>query len=936
MKKRISIFLVIFLVLTMGISSMAFSDIVIDVGAPAEIWVDDGYTDGNCDGHSWGVDAFASIPEAVAAAGDGSTVYVGPGNYAVTSTIVLDESITIAGPQSLVDPRPGSGSSRVPGSANEAVVDGGGHVGIIFEIDADNVEINGLEVKNGTGDLIYAPVGSCQQNPIIKYCLIHQATGDEGIQLKNSNGAVLEYNYVYDTAGDGLNISDNSTNGIIRYNELTNIRSENGGIYVYGSENTTIENNLVYNVSNNDGIKIGSKNGADSAKGGGSILNNVIHDTAQDGISIYTSNTLVEGNEVYNSHSENGAVYVGYSVTGISIKNNSIHDNTLSTGKYANVAGILLRSVVNAANVTVEGNKIYNNNPYGVTNLGTGTLNAVKNWWGDASGPSGAGSGSGDAVSSNVSFDPWYKNDGKTLLNRPVHNADTDKYYFKIQDAINDVATLNGQTIEVAPGRFEERFTINKSLNLLGAQAGVEPVEGGRTGGESLIVDTTGMSGSLVVITADNVVFDGFELEGGYGSVSCNIARATHENVQIEYNYIHSNKAWTGVCLMETGASGGTTTFNDYTIAHNYVKVDTTNPAALKTYPVAAIDFTGGGSSMAVYNRLRVTDNTVINPEMYGIFCGANPNNFEINEAVIENNTLSNCAKGINVYNLIDVEFNHNIFDNCGAFGAEINVRQGNVTGNIFRNSFPSGSDGSASYGLLLWGNKYGPVGSHDAVISGNEFYYNNSSNAAQPEYGIGILTGCDPETITINDNKFIDGGALADVLAVNNLVADKVADASKNWWGSSDGPVLSQISDLVNVFPYYTDAAMSKLIINPLKLSWVTNPADLSPYTTDQTVIASIKTDPVPYQKNIRFIVEISKESGGNYAAAVKGDFTVQSITGQDANTFYDTFAVRDGKLMGYWDHATLNQSTATEIVFKFSNKSKYKINIYAVEGVG
>ena len=35
------------------------------------------------------------------------------------------------------------------------------------------------------------------------------------------------------------------------------------------------------------------------------------------------------------------------------------------------------------------------------------TANATDNWWGDASGSSGAGTGTGAAVSTNVTFDPW-------------------------------------------------------------------------------------------------------------------------------------------------------------------------------------------------------------------------------------------------------------------------------------------------------------------------------------------------------------------------------------------------------------------------------------------------------------------------------------------------------------------------------------------------
>jgi len=43
----------------------------------------------------------------------------------------------------------------------------------------------------------------------------------------------------------------------------------------------------------------------------------------------------------------------------------------------------------------------------GIYNGGIGTLIGVKNWWGDASGPSGEGSGTGSSVDENVDFSPW-------------------------------------------------------------------------------------------------------------------------------------------------------------------------------------------------------------------------------------------------------------------------------------------------------------------------------------------------------------------------------------------------------------------------------------------------------------------------------------------------------------------------------------------------
>ncbi len=65
-------------------------------------------------------------------------------------------------------------------------------------------------------------------------------------------------------------------------------------------------------------------------------------------------------------------------------------------------SGILTNVVVNDVNIV--GNI---NTGAGLTNTATGTVIATGNWWGDASGPSGVGPGTGDAVTTGVTFDPW-------------------------------------------------------------------------------------------------------------------------------------------------------------------------------------------------------------------------------------------------------------------------------------------------------------------------------------------------------------------------------------------------------------------------------------------------------------------------------------------------------------------------------------------------
>lgn len=54
-----------------------------------------------------------------------------------------------------------------------------------------------------------------------------------------------------------------------------------------------------------------------------------------------------------------------------------------------------------------NGNSIISNATWGVQNLSGNEVDATWNWWGSASGPSGEGPGTGDAVSIDVLYDPW-------------------------------------------------------------------------------------------------------------------------------------------------------------------------------------------------------------------------------------------------------------------------------------------------------------------------------------------------------------------------------------------------------------------------------------------------------------------------------------------------------------------------------------------------
>ena len=72
----------------------------------------------------------------------------------------------------------------------------------------------------------------------------------------------------------------------------------------------------------------------------------------------------------------------------------------------------MTRSALNNSQPVIHGNELYGNTTedlyaYNYFDAASITLDATGNWWGAASGPSGNGTGTGDAVSLDVAFAPF-------------------------------------------------------------------------------------------------------------------------------------------------------------------------------------------------------------------------------------------------------------------------------------------------------------------------------------------------------------------------------------------------------------------------------------------------------------------------------------------------------------------------------------------------
>ncbi|MBN2099222.1 MAG: right-handed parallel beta-helix repeat-containing protein, partial [Dehalococcoidia bacterium] len=480
-----------------------------------------------------GPEGYSTIQAAIDAAADDDTIVVAAGTYSGTANgevfpITVDKRVTLLGAQANVDPRPSQGGR----TGGESIIDGEETSDTVLQILASGVEVNGFTITGGTYDIVRESGFDSEnmlQGLLFRYNIIYDsvAPGDEGIQIAYSDSVVIEYNYAHDIFQDAFNICY-SSNGVIRYNEAHDSQSENAAIYCYGTIDTDIIGNLVYNVDHGDdqhgnGIQLGD---AGDGGSGGVIRDNVIHDVAQDGICVDDmTGVTIENNTVYGADSWDGAVYLR-TVHNSTFTNNRIYNNdaigvliqdsstiTLSGNsicsnadtndtKYPGTAGIWITADSDASTIAIHSNNIHANTEYGATNLDTlHTLSATGNWWGESSGPyhpSANPTGSGNPVSDNVDFSSWET--GPFAMTWYVSPGES------IQEVVD--AAHVGDTVVVAAGTYVGKVTVNKTLTLNGANMGISAgATPGTRGPESVIQGG-------VQIQADDVVFDGFTIDG--------------------------------------------------------------------------------------------------------------------------------------------------------------------------------------------------------------------------------------------------------------------------------------------------------------------------------------------------------------------------------------------------------------------------------------
>jgi fibronectin-binding autotransporter adhesin len=207
-------------------------------------------------------------------------------------------------------------------------------------------------------------------------------------------------------------------------------------------------------------------------------------------------------------------------------------------------------------------------------------------------------------------------------------------------------AAADGDTIQVAAGNYAEQVTVNKSLTILGAQAGQDArVRSVPLSAESV---TTGVAGSTVfVISASGVTIDGFVVQGHANAnpIGASIyMQPGFSGTQLKNNIVQDNLV--GVFAANNNAA------SPAVIQQNLFR-NNTRPGASSGHSIYADNFTAGGAlvGLQVDNNSFTNSSVVVDSWAMGLSnAGVSP----FSDITFSNNSVTNHGRGAYFFNTKD------------------------------------------------------------------------------------------------------------------------------------------------------------------------------------------------------------------------------------------------------------------------------------------
>lgn len=713
---------------------------------------------------------FADIQPAIAAAAANDVIELS--EWTFSEGITIDKPLTIQGVDSTNSVLDGAsignanGITLANGVQNIIIkklkiknFKGSGTVGSgIFGIQNSNLMIDAVVLDNNQGrGGIYLGGGGGIQNVTIKNSISknHGASGSRGIVIWDGykQNITITGNRVYGNNCCGIELQDGTASGVNISGNFVIANVDNGlGLTGLkgGSGANVIENNFVQN-NGRFGIEIKNPNGNGLTTGDGSIFvrDNTVLFTASTsmnnrdhaGIAVFRRGFLVNNTENY-ANIPTGVV---------------IGDNTVSGYKQLNPTSTESKGygiVIEGTNHKVISNSVENND-VGIQEQGGGhnapnyvDSNSGDGDQADGQSPNYFGRGNtpvacSNTISGNIFTSNTVDNNTVTGANSfaMVVNTTTGETFCSIQAAINDPQTLNGHTLEVSSGTFNEQVLVNKSVIIKGV------------GTSKPIINFTGTpalaSSKLTAfeITVPNVTIDNLEFKVDISKIGSAIVASVAQpgsvsNLKIQNNAINPYRS-----SPTTIAFGSRNAVN---INYGAFRVDVSNPTGILAQN-NTISYSNG------------VDNIAGNADDAGFRAG-----FAMDEGTgdFTGNTIQTISQDIEI-RFTNTTNNINITNN-NINGGGVNFAAPNVTGGtltISGNTF-NGTFGSTYSSLLRIRDNIAP--NFINTIVENNTFSNHTWGISLENYN----------NVTVNNNTFTP---LANSITYHHITVNTKENASSS-----------------------------------------------------------------------------------------------------------------------------------------------------------
>jgi Ca2+-binding RTX toxin-like protein len=627
------------------------------------------------------VTAPGQIQDGIGLAASGATVNVSAGTF--VEDLTLGKQVTLKGAKFGVDAR-----GRVVGSPNpavETVVESTAASALTFIGGAGGSTIDGLVFRgsgSGTTGVVTSssgPINALQfRNNVVT---VTSGSIDPVFLNDTSIDSTFDKNeFVATSASTHAFFMDATDVYHGLYFTNNNVLRTGGiggtGLYVDGNRNVNntggartplIQNNLF------QGHSLGLNAGKFAFQNAQFVENTFTGNSG--GMAGGTKDSLVARN-TFSSNSIYGLRLTGFGGTGdatrgaqgTTIENNLFFGN----GASADPAGHGDLRIEDQFNGTQSTNTIRYNS-FGSTvgvwvNETSGeTINASSNWWGTTSDAAVNAKFPGLAATT-VDRTPFLDTGVDADLVTPGFQPSFNVLHVtaggaqtgstgRIQEAIN-LVTASG-TVHVGPGTFNESATVNKSIQLLGAQQGVDGRSGGRTGlpaTESVVRgdDLGGSRKTAFTVAANDVVIDGFTVQDISSTNVFGTAiymQPGTNGTEVRNNIIQNNL--TGVFVSNNSPS------NQTVISQNLFR-DNTLAGPGSGHDIYVDEYTGGVGVQNVLIDANKFTNTALTVNSWALGL-SNTHATPFSKFVFSNNEVLNHGRGLYAYNTDDLVIQGNL-----------------------------------------------------------------------------------------------------------------------------------------------------------------------------------------------------------------------------------------------------------------------------------